>query len=190
MTSEMREKWNEIEDLSKEQIDGAWDDWSKKFDADIDDFYVGLFKDFIMTGKVETSNIIQIQNGTLILKGLIPKERKIIHTLCNQIGLHHNSISTKKGGKKHMHITKPKIWKWEYSERNPYSESDEYYEERNKKHYEKMNRLECRNCCSNGNETTIYASVYIRGLYCEDCLDIVSDGGGGVLSDHKFEPMN
>ena len=54
----------------------------------------------------------------------------------------------------------------------------------------KMRRLECDNCCANGTETTIFGSVYIGNKYCEDCLEIVSDGGGGVMANHKFEPLN
>ena len=79
------------------------------------------------------------------MKGLTPKERKDIHILCDQIGLHHNSVLTKKN-KKHMHIIKPKAWKWEFSEKNQYSRPNEYYEERNIKYKDRMSRLECYNC--------------------------------------------
>ena len=44
-------------------------------------------------------------------------------------------------------------------------------------------------CEKNGWETELFCSVYIRGLYCNDCLETTSDEGGGKLCDHKFEPL-
>lgn len=78
---------------------------------------------------------------------------------------------------------------WEYTERNPYSESDEVYKQREiesniryEKQIEKLRNLYCCECYTNGYDTDLYHSVYIRGLYCNDCLETTSDGDGGLLS--------
>jgi len=49
---------------------------------------------------------------------------------------------------------------------------------------------ECSNCGTNGLESQLYMSVYITNIYCEDCLEIMSDGDGYPLNCHKFEPIN
>jgi len=175
--------------------DNAWNNWYDKFNINKDDFYVKLFKKFIMNEEIITNNFIVINEGILILKNLTGFERKEIHKLCDKIGLHHNSIIAKKN-KKHLHIIKPSCWKWEHSEPNPYSEAPEVYKQREEKYKEllikrneRLERIECYNCCTNALETELYHSVYIREIYCEDCLNYVSDGDGGVLNDHKFEPL-
>jgi len=194
--SYIRENWNNIDiEITNNIIDNAWNNWYEKFNIDKDDFYVNLFKNFIMNNEIITNNFIVINDGKLILKNLTSFERKEVHKLCDKIGLHHNSIIAKKN-KKHLHIMKPSIWKWEYSEPNPYSEAPEVYkqreeecEERDKRRNQRLKRIECYNCSANALETELYHSVYIRGIYCEDCLGDVSDGDGGVLNDHKFEPL-
>ena len=50
-----------------------------------------------------------------------------------------------------------------------------------------MKKRYCSICEKNGLETDLFHSVYIRGIYCNDCLEVESDGTGGTLSDHKFE---
>ena len=41
-------------------------------------------------------HVIPQNENTLILKGLDGKLRKDIHSLCDKMGLHHNSVETKK----------------------------------------------------------------------------------------------
>ena len=53
-----------------------------------------------------------------------------------------------------------------------------------------MSSKYCCICHENGYETELLHSVYITGLYCNDCLETESDGDGGLLCDHKFEPLN
>ena len=61
--------------------------------------------------------IIVIENDKLILKSLDGFERKNIHKLCDKMGLHHLSVvHPKKSSKKFLHIIKPSVWKWEFSE--------------------------------------------------------------------------
>lgn len=141
---------------------------------------------------------IEKQDNVIILKSLQPDERYKIHILCDKIGLHHQSIvnTTTSKSKKCLHITKPNVWKWEFSKPNPYGKTPEFYEqrkaERENKYEARQERLSRKYCCgcdANGLDTELFCSPYIRGLYCEDCLEIESDGEGGVLSDHKFEPI-
>jgi len=187
--SYIRENWNNVDiDIKKDIIDNAWNNWYDKFNIDKDNFYVNLFKKFIMNEEIITNNFMIIDEGKLIFKNLAGFERREVHKLCDKIGLHHNSIITKKD-KKHLHIIKPSSWKWEYSEPNPYSEAPAFYKQREEQYEEKLKRIECYNCNANALETELYHSVYIRGIYCENCLDDVSDGDGGVLNDHKFEPL-
>ena len=55
------------------------------------------------------------------------------------------------------------------------------------KYLEKLGSKYCCICERNGLETELLSSVYIRGLYCTECIDNESDGDGGLLIDHKFE---
>ena len=140
--------------------------------------------------------VIQENETTLILKGLDYHDRKHVHLLCDKIGLHHKSVQKKKN--KHLWIYKPVVWLWEYTGKNPYSESDEKKKLREQKQIQqrqlfkmKMQRKYCDGCMVTGWDTQLYCSVYVRELYCDDCLETLSDGGGGggKLGDHKFEPI-
>jgi len=197
--TELRMNWNEIV-KTPHIIECAWNEWYKKFDMSRDDYYVNLFRKFIMNETINLSKnektIIVIENDKLILKSLDGFERKNIHKLCDKMGLHHLSVvHPKKSSKKFLHIIKPSIWKWEFSESNPYSESPEYYkqkeiesEQRREKYDNRRKNTFCDYCGENGFDSELFQSVYIRGIYCQDCLDNVSDGDGGILDDHKFEP--
>ena len=107
-----------------------WDRLQCKCKIDKNDRYFPIFKKFINneTQSFDSIQINQINNETLVLKGLDGKERKHIHLLCDKIGLHHESKSQpKKKYNRFIYIYKPKIWTWEYTEKNPYSNSKEYY---------------------------------------------------------------
>ena len=148
-----------------------------------------------------TRHIKQMNEETLVFKGLDWQERKKIHILCDKIGLHHESKPNPKRKKrnrdnKHLYIYKPKLWLWEYTEENPYSKSKGERERqeterqiKKQKVQEKLSKKYCCICGKNGWETELLCSVYISGLYCDDCLDTESDGEGGKLCDHKFEPL-
>jgi len=233
---EIRKNWSEYkDDISEEQYNLIWNDLINKFNLDKSDDYLVLFIKFISGKKLfleeYNTKIIQENDDTLIIKGLDGQDRKTIHKLCNHIGLHHQSIKKKKNIK-HLYIYKPKKWLWEFSERNPYSENDEVYIQREiesqiryerqmkKNHnlycnsstndsdnddiykhgeidsdirYErkinKMHNLYCCECGTYDSDNELYQSIYIRGIYCNDCLETTSDGVGGLLSDHKFEPL-
>ncbi len=198
---DIRKDWTKYKNIiSKKEYDSLWNDLQNKFFLDEADNFLILFKRFIsnqdlVISKYEVNIVLQDKN-TLILKGLNGNDRKDLHKLCDKIGLHHQSI-LKKNHKKHLYIYKPEIWLWEYTIRNPYSENDEVYNQREiegnlkkEKMLEKLRKSNCDMCGNNGIDTELYHSVYIRGIYCDDCLEIESDGEGGVLSDHKFEPIS
>ena len=52
-----------------------------------------------------------------------------------------------------------------------------------------MQQKYCDGCNVTGWDTQLYCSVYVRELYCDNCLETLSDDDGGKLGDHKFEPI-
>jgi hypothetical protein len=162
-----------------------WNDLYKKFDLEknFEIKYILLLRDFIDGNEIKNNDkyykFIKENDKTLIIKGMDGEERKIIHKLCDKIGLHHKSVFFK-NKKKDLYIYLPDKWSFEFTDKNPYSE---YISYKNK------SLIECDECGNNENEIQIYRSVYIRNYYCEDCLEILSDGYGGKLNCHKFEPI-
>jgi hypothetical protein len=198
---EIRKNWTkyskEFVELNKLNIKNIlWEDLVKKFDIDPNDIYFITLKKFangeelVINETVKQPNIIYQNDSTLEIKGLDGYERKTLHNLCDNIGLHHESKQTGKK-KKSLFIYKPDEWLWEFSKPNPFSESKEYYQNKEVEWKNKMKKLEnitCDICDINCLEADLFRSVYFKGLYCEECLDYESDGQGGKLSDHKFEP--
>jgi len=188
---EIRKNWNIYKNtisIDSQLYKNLWKDLYKKFDLEKLDCELrlfGLLKNFIENKPVYCDNtFVKENNKTFIIKGMDNYDRKLIHQLCDTIGLHHKSIVDYKN-KKNLYIYLPDNWSFEFTAKNPY-EQHEYY---NKKE-NKLKNLVCDNCGCDGTETIIFGSVYIHNTYCEDCLDIVSDGDGSPLSCHKFEPLN
>ena len=197
----IRQNWsNYKDDIYYSLYESLWDDLINKFKIDKQDVYLSILKKFINKEEIlfkkpllNRIHIIQIDEKTLVLKGLDGEERKHIHHLCDKIGLHHDT--KKQSKKKFLYIYKPEEWLWEYTIRNPYSKDDEYYakrelesQKRKQQLKDKLSETYCCICDKNALQTDLYCSVYIDGLYCNDCLDNTSDECGGYLSDHKFEP--
>ena len=205
-SEDIRANWSQYKDeiYNTQQYELLWDSLENKFGIDKTDIYLSIFRKFIDGAEInhkkplfDRIHINQIDTNTLVLKGLDSEERKHIHLLCDKIGLHHESKThPKKHNKRFLYIYKPKIWLWECTEKNPYSKSEEYYakvasekEIKLKQIEQKKRRQYCCICNTDGFETQLYRSVYINGLYCDDCLEDESDGDGGKLCDHKFEPL-
>jgi len=207
----IRKNWvnhkNSIE-IDSREYKSLWRDLEKKFEIDTSDGVFNVLKRFINlklknneSFKADRIYFEKPDDKTLIIKGTDSDKRREIHKLCDNLGLHHVSKwSQTKKSKRHLYVYIPDVWSWEFSERNPYSESDDYYkqkdiernekrEEAQKKLNERKGRKYCCFCSSTGLEAELYVSPYIRGIYCEDCLETVSDGDGGTLNDHKFEPF-
>lgn len=198
----IRKNWSKYKKDYLDQQIILWEDLEKKFSIDSDNMYLKIFKKFIDGNPIyyprpidNKIHIIQINSSTLEIKGLDGFERKYIHQLCNKIGLHHESKPAKKH-KKFLYIYKPNEWLWEFTEKNSFGESDTYYKNREietekkiKLMEERSKKIYCSNCENNAMETELFCSVYYSGIYCEDCINYMSDGNGGTLSDHKFEPL-
>ena len=197
----IRQNWTQYKETIQDD-DIIWKDWQQKMKIDNTDMYLPYLKKFIQGQNVHQEKpfdnrvyIHQYNDNILIIKGMCGYERKEMHRLCDKIGLHHESkANPKKKHKKHLYIYKPTEWLWEFTEKNPYSESPEVYEQReieSKKRQEayeqKMRNKYCCICERNGLETELYRSIYIRGFYCMDCIETTSDGDGGYLCDHKFD---
>lgn len=187
----IRQNWLNYKDeiYNSPYYELLWESLESKFEIDKNDVYLTIFKTFIGGEEIDCEKLLfdgihinQINEETLVLKGLTGEERKHIHSLCDKIGLHHVSKSENTYDR-FLYIYKPKVWLWEFTEKNPYSKSEEHYGKG------KLSRKYCCICEKNGLETDLYCSVYIRGLYCEDCLETTSDDDGGKLCDHKFEPL-
>ena len=200
--TEIRKEWHKYNQLipyNSIMFNNVWNDWCNKYEIDnINIFtrtFISNFKEFITNDKFidKTCKRIQchfnkIDDNTLVIKGLNGDGRKNIHKLCDKIGLHHRSIHTGKKNK-HLYIYKPEVWLWEFTIRNPYSEDDSVYIQREQSIINRKNNKYCSSCNTTATQANLYHSVYMSGYYCEDCLNIESDGEGGVLSDHKFEPI-
>ena len=202
----IRENWDVYKDhlpVNNYFYDIIWNDFYKKFDMD-EMKYVIIFRDFIEGNDIKNNDMpyhfIKENDKTMIIKGMNGEERKMIHKLCDKIGLHHNSVNKNKR-RKDLYIYLPEKWSFEYTEKNPYSRDDEYYinleifrekqREENKEIERKwLKDQECSNCGVNGLDNQLYLNVFITDIYCEDCLEIVSDGYGYPLNSHKFEPIN
>jgi hypothetical protein len=199
----IRQNWTQYKDTIQDD-DNLWKDWQQKTKIDNTNIYLPYLKLFIQGQNVHHEKpfqngvlICQQANNTLIIKGMCGYERKEMHRLCDKIGLHHESkVNPKNKNKKHFYIYKPTEWLWEFTERNPYSENPEVYEHReieSKKkreaYEERMRRKYCCVCGENGMETELFYSPYYAQLYCIDCLEITSDRDGGIMSDHKYEPI-
>ena len=134
----IRKNWPDYKDeiYNTPYYDVLWNILENKFEIDNSDVYLILFKKFINNKEINykkplfnTVHIIKINDETLLIKGLNSEERKYIHKLCDNIGLHHESKQNlKKKKSKFMYIYKPSIWLWEFTETNPFSKSKEYYE--------------------------------------------------------------
>ena len=201
----IRQQWNTYVDndiTNSHLYEIVWKDWETVYAAECrQNIFYPLLKKFIMGESISQMDnyqsyyhVIPQNENTLILKGLDGKLRKDVHSLCDKLGLHHNSVESKKN--RHLWIYKPKVWLWEFTEKNPYSKSDEYYAKREQnrlqqqqKSMERLKRKYCDGCDANGWDTQLYCSVYICELYCDDCLETLTDDNGDPLNCHKFEPI-
>lgn len=190
---EMRRTWNEHSAHTPQNVyENIWNDWCQKFDVSASDPNTLLLKKFIENKIQPSRKCVLSENGNhLTLYGLKGPRRYELHVLCDKLGLHHKS--TGDGGSRLLHLYKPEPWLWEFSAKNPYSEAPEAYQKRYQqkqtRHRQRLARKECCECGANGLEAELFQSPYLDGYYCEDCLDTVSDGNGGVLGAHKFEPI-
>lgn len=196
VSENIRKNWLEYKDILHDSpyYEIIWESLANKFKIDIDNEYFILFKKIISNEFIDYTkplndgvSIEKINDETIVLKGLSKRERSEIHLLCDKIGLHHESkTKDKKKGIRYLYINKPKVWLWEFSETNPSSRNFEINKQRKN---EQLSRMYCDSCGKTALETEIFCSAYIDRLYCEECLEITSDGGGGFMGDHKFEPI-
>jgi len=57
------------------------------------------------------------------------------------------------------------------------------------KHQQYIERKYCYNCNETGKTIQLFCSVYVFKIYCEKCLNILTDDNGEKLKYHKFEPI-
>jgi len=202
----IRQNWDSYKNMviNTPFYENIWNEFERKQELNTEVPFYLLLKNFInnLTNEYENQNNINYEmpnENTIIINKLDGDKRKYLHLLCDKLGLHHDSktIKIKKG--KHLkkfYIYKPAIWLWEYSEKNPYSKDAEYYKQKELERQqqklikeEKIRRKYCCICDRNGLETELFCSVYMRGLYCNECLETMSDGEGNPLNCHKFEPI-
>jgi len=177
-----------------------WSDLKAKATNSTGNFF-DIFRNFI-EGVAIVNQIVEVNDETLVIKEENSDRRKKLHDLCNLIGLHHESknvsIQTPSTGKmkqvRYLYVYKPIEWLWEFSSANPFKKSYEKKRHKKETRYstsndERLRRKYCCICHKNGLETELFCNVFIRGLYCEECIEEESDGEGNKMSAHKFEPI-
>lgn len=196
---QIRKEWSKYKDevdVKSQFYEDIWDDWCKKYKEDKNEIYVKILKSFIddtaipkVNGILDHRVTIIKEEDTLNIRHASSYDRAIMHQLCDLIGLHHETkqYGGKNNKKKKLCVEIPDNWSWEFTNDLHLIERERIERKLNPR-IEKMKRMYCRECEKNGLETELFHSAYIRGIYCQNCLDIESDGDGGVLSDHKFEP--
>ena len=120
------------------------------------------------------------------------KIRYKIHDFCSKLGLDHDSQN--KGDTRILCIDKPNNWSWEFSKSELQKKRDKQKSKTKKPKTERSyNRRrpvrECENCDASSNDTELLVHYNGAGPYCEECLDILTDGEGNELSAYKFEPL-
>lgn len=184
---QLRRNWTTYANLvSPDLYDKVWIHWSQKFNIKLDEPDIILGREFI-ENKVVTTNIRQIaQNGRELILSDLPNHRRAnIHALCDKLGIHHQSLTIH--NQRQLHLYKPDSWLWEFSTKNPYTDPVE--ESKRNRRRQRLARKYCSECGVTGLEAELFVSPYRYELYCEDCLETTSDGDGGLLCDHKFEPI-
>ena len=163
-----------------EIYEAMWEDLIKTSNIDKECKYFKLFKKFIEKEDIKNvKGLYKIDNSILRVLNLDGSDRKNLHSLCDKMGLHHESVKSGKNRKDFL-VTIPKCWKFEYSPPNPYEGSSNYQRKKN---------ISCDRCGETGDKCELYKSVCMREIVCENCLENDSDGEGGSLKDHQFDPL-
>jgi hypothetical protein len=179
---EQRKQWKTLKTtIADEEYEKIWEAFEAKQYIGRDNIYTKIKQHVMRIDRSNTSNPERDENA-LVLNQLNSKQRKETHALCDKMGLLH--VSKDVGNERLLYIYVPNDWCWEFSKPNTLSQP---YEQ--KYHKPKRRTRECDSCGATSDETTLFRSCYISGTYCEDCLDELSDGEGGVFSDHKFEEI-
>lgn len=174
---EIRKNWpnyeNDVE-IDSPLYDILWNNLCEKQGLDHNDEKVAMLRTFIDSNKQK-----------MTLPKMTKTERAEMHELCDKVGLYHMSYGRKP---RLLRITKPPVWKWEFTEENPEArEKREEYERKEAKKERKMRNMCCDWCGANALEKDLLCSVYFSGICCEECAGEVSDGNGGTLDCHKLE---
>jgi len=189
----IREHWDKYSLNTDDPLfDIVLEDWYNVYEFDKKNEFVKTLVAFATNKQMTihpqfTNRIIKHDDNTMIIKGLNPSDRQSYHEFCDQLGLWHESKDAKKG-KRWFYAYKPDVWKWNYTG-NKYGEPPGYYAQKRAIAIKRLQNMTCDACGDNAHNTQLFKSVYVRGKYCQSCVECVSDENGGILNDHKFEPM-
>lgn len=132
-----RKNWQMVKTYVKDyECENIWDDFELKQNIKTTDGIYKQIKEFIKTIYKLPDTLINSTNSILTFNIEKSNRRAEIHTLCDLIGLQHESKTIDK--KRILHIYFPKDWKWEYSASNKlapcrnnynYRYSSRYYDE-------------------------------------------------------------
>ena len=182
-SDELRKIWYEYDEIPDYIFDMVYVNWLSKYP--VQNKYKNVENKLRVYAK---SNSIE----KLRLRGLSSKDRLHVHDRCNSYGFEHKSeneeVITNTGKKKKskvervLVIWKPEKWCWEHTE----TDSGKYVKP---KRYYKRRVKYCDNCGASSDDAELLISPYGFGPYCEDCIETMSDGQGGEMSGHKFEPV-
>lgn len=102
---------------------------------------------------------LQKINNELVLDDFTSYQRKLIHNICNYLGLNHKTDHKTDT----LYISKPDNWRWEHTST---------YNQQAKQNKKQMQNLKsCITCKKTEKETTMYKSIYTDGYCCIDHLD-------------------
>ena len=164
---------NKKKKLSANTIKEVFNLWyddklTKKEKKNVDQYKKKLRK-FILSDKT-LINIIEEDN----------KKRYHLHNFCNKIGLDHESSGI--GKNRTICIKKNKKWKWGVENTQIH-----YNNKVNSKRKNKLSKIYCDYCGTNGSKIDLFAHYSGIGPICEDCLDIETTDNGTPFSAYKFE---
>lgn len=178
----IRQNWSSYQQTVLEYpeiFDLVWRDWMKKINfRRAEEMFIPYLEHFIMNKKYGHKSVVFQDENKMEIKNLTNKQRSNLHKLLDRVKLEHVSRTDDKTKQRIFCINKPthQEWCWEFT--------------KTKQPVRKKCRAlaYCDNCECSSYDTELFISVYCDGIYCEPCLDEVSDGEGDPLSAHKFEP--
>ena len=182
----IRKNWKPeyFKSFQEAELDVIWQSWGAKFNINLQNEHVIKLRHF-----VETHHTIK----ELVFEGLDNTQRRLLHEICNSMGLEHVSKNDGKN-QRNLHVWLPRKegqWQWEFTSGLLTAKVDKK-KQRQEKRYKRLLRSTCEYCGRNGLESDLVCSVYLpwAGMFCTDCAVIESDGNGGHLDDHKLEGIN
>jgi hypothetical protein len=110
----IRKYWFLYKDLVEYKLyKEIFNSWAEKFHVKINEPNAILLRKFLCR-EIKENNKIALNDNEMKLYSFTPKDRHMIHRLCDNLGLHHQTVDDI------LYVYIPDDWSWEYSKPNPY----------------------------------------------------------------------